>query len=258
MDGGDWWATVHGVPKSRTRFSDKTTKQRSQAQTLPSSSPTLPATLSSHTDMEPLFSCSSRSWSLSQSWQVPSLQDSPCRKQGIVMNAEFLDSLSPLQARISILHFSTGVFWQLINCDLDVQLIESQNSVQRSSKKKAFLKNRKKKKEEEVRKRAKAFRTRSRLHSWHMRPQKHWAWPMSLTLPPTPWLWAPARGWWLNAKGESPCPVGFVQIWWQPQRRVDPSGRAGMTAVSQHDEDHSYTWTVLRGRQAVPFMVSSL
>ena len=145
MDGGDWWATVHGVPKSRTRFSDKTTKQRSQAQTLPSSSPTLPATLSSHTDMEPLFSCSSRSWSLSHSWQVPSLQDSPCRKQGIVMNAEFLDSLSPLQARISILHFSTGVFWQLINCDLDVQLIESLNSVQRSSKKKAFLKKRKKK-----------------------------------------------------------------------------------------------------------------
>ena len=24
MDGGDWWATVHGVTKSRTRLSDLT------------------------------------------------------------------------------------------------------------------------------------------------------------------------------------------------------------------------------------------
>ena len=26
MDGGDWWATVHGVAKSRTRLSDFTFK----------------------------------------------------------------------------------------------------------------------------------------------------------------------------------------------------------------------------------------
>ena len=26
MDGGGWWATVHGVPKSRTRLSDFTSE----------------------------------------------------------------------------------------------------------------------------------------------------------------------------------------------------------------------------------------
>ena len=62
----------------------------------------------------------------------------------------------------------------------------------------------------------------------------------------------------MNANSESLCPVNFVQIWGQPQRRVDPGGRADVTGVSQHDGDHSYTWTVLRGRQAVPFMGSSL
>ena len=28
MDGGAWWATVHGVTKSRTRLSDFTTTQQ--------------------------------------------------------------------------------------------------------------------------------------------------------------------------------------------------------------------------------------
>ena len=35
MDGGAWWATVHGVTKSRTRLSDNTFKTRIQVPALP-------------------------------------------------------------------------------------------------------------------------------------------------------------------------------------------------------------------------------
>lgn len=98
------------------------------------------------------------------------------------------------------------------------------------------------KKKKRRRKRAKGFRTKIQVNSWHTQALEalSLAYVFDLTSHPVT-LGSSQRMVVECKKGKSPCSVGFARTWWQPQRRVDPSDWAGVTRVSQHDGDHSYT-----------------